>query len=115
MNYIPMKLYLVTVNKTNNSTIYQDKVIDIPHHDNLSDNVDEFINQLKPLIHETQSIVLHRNDVKRFVDSIPNSDKSLLDKIRRKLRIEFDVLRIRFNPRTMAYQDKAYIIHQRQY
>ena len=112
-----MKLYFVTIRSNSSKTEYVDNLVEIQHFDDYENNVNELIATLNEYITDQQSIILHRNDVLRFVDSIadlqPIANKELFQKIRRKLRLEFDVCRIRFNPRTLALQDKSFVIHKR--
>ena len=112
-----MKLYFVTVIPKPKSVEYHDTTVKIDHFDNYEDNVNELIATLNEYILDNQSIILHRNDLLRFIDAISDnqdlSNKELFNKIRRRLRQEFDVCRIRFNPRTLALQDKSFIIHKR--
>ena len=113
-----MKLYFVTAKPRTNGMDYVDTNITINHFDNYEDNVNELITTLTEYISDWQSIVLHRSELQRFVDTIVESQeelssKELFNKIRRRLRLEFDVCRIRFNPRTMALNDKSFIIHKR--
>lgn len=116
-----MKLYFVrTVHLVEpNGVGYVDDYAIVPHYENIDENVDEFINILNNYITDNQSIILRREDLVRFVDTFVDesgySKKRLLNKLRVKLRQEFDVCRIRFNPRTLALQDRSYIIHKRIY
>lgn len=116
-----MQLYFVKVkpSKKPKGMLYEDAVVDVEHFDDLNDNVQSLIKALHPFITESQSIILRREDVLRFVDSIVEhtelTAKELFEKIRRCLRREFDVCRIRFNPRTMARQEKVFIIHKRSF
>ena len=113
-----MKLYFITAKPRSNGMDYVDTTVTINHFNNYEDNVNEFIATLSEYITDWQSIVLHRSEVQRFIDTIVDSQeelkhKDLFNKIRRRLRSEFDVCRIRFNPRTMALSDKSFIIHKR--
>lgn len=112
-----MKMHFVTVIPKSKSVEYVDTNVKIEHFDNYEDNVNELIATLNEYILDNQSIILHRNELLRFVDAISDnqnlSNKELFNKIRRRLRMEYDVCRIRFNPRTMALHDKTFIIHKR--
>lgn len=113
-----MKLYLVKVIPEDNGISYIDHWINIPHHPTLEENTEELIKLLEPLIHDTQSIILQREDLIRFIDLFETPEftqKELLNKIRRRLRQAFDVQRIKFNPRTLVAFDKSFIIHKRSF
>jgi hypothetical protein len=116
-----MQLYFVKVKpcKKPKGMLYEDAMVHVDHFDDISENVQSLIQALQPHITEQQSIILRREDVLRFVDSIVEhtdlTAKELFEKIRRCLRREFDVCRIRFNPRTMARQEKVFIIHKRSF
>lgn len=114
-----MKLYFIEIKQITNGISYTDNTITIPHHNNIDENVLELIQQLSPFITDNTSILIHRKDFLRFIDSINEATniptKELFNKLRRKLRQEFDVNRIRFNPRTLATQEKIFILHKRSF
>lgn len=112
-----MKIYFVKVKPKSNGVEYVDATETIEHFDNYEDNVNELIATLNEHIDDNQSVVLHRNELLRFIDSVSDhtdlSNKELFNKIRRRIRLEFDVCRLRFNPRTLVRNDKSFIIHKR--
>jgi hypothetical protein len=112
-----MKLYFVTVKPRPNGVDYDDTTVVIKHFDNYEDNVNELVATINEYITDEQAIILNRVELMRFIDTISVhtdlSNKELFNKIRRRLRLEFDVCRIRFNPRTFVLYDRSFIINKR--
>jgi hypothetical protein len=114
-----MELHFVEVKQINNGISYTDQTIKCSPFVDCPTTLNEFVENLAPFITDYQSIILQRSDLLRFVDELDIDDKFtaklLFEKLRRRLRREFDVIRIRFNPRTLVLQDKSYIIHKLQF
>ena len=78
--------------------------------------IDGFMSTVESLIGKYQSIILYRQDVKRFADSInPDSSKSVFKEIKCRLRADYTVLKLRHNPRTLQYNglESAFIVHRK--
>ena len=100
-----------SVNEISGTAYYDDELI-------FDGGIDEFISEIRNVINNRTSMILYRQDVRVFADSIQdceNTSKSTFKLIKERLRSEFTVLKLKYNPRTQEFSGlkTAFILHKR--
>lgn len=83
-----------------------------------SEKVNMLFDKISELVTEHSSLLLYKEDVKRLADQLETkscSSKDIFLEIRRRIRAEYDVLKLTFNPRTLEFNGvkTCFIIHKR--
>ena len=96
----------------------EDKVIGTQYLDDEIEveNVFDFINTVTELVTDESSIILYRQDIKRFALRIENDfeETGVFKQIKCNLRQNYTVFKLRHNPRTLEFYgiNTAFIIHK---
>ena len=79
-------------------------------------SLSDFFDQIHAHVLPTTSVILYRQDVKQFAKrlEIDNDMANVFKCIKYKLRAEYQVFKLRHNPRTLEFYgiNTAFIIHQ---
>lgn len=101
------------------SNVYDEgKVIGTQYIDSIihADNYESFVDAVDDLITDTQSIILYRQDIKRFGLRVERDteETSVFKQIKCYLRQNYTVFKLRHNPRTLEFYgvNTAFIIHK---
>lgn len=82
-----------------------------------SEKVNELFALIENHVNDTSSILLYKEDVKRLADQLSSKSKSskeIFDDIKKRLRANYHVLKLSFDPRTLQFNGirTAFIIHK---
>lgn len=99
---------------------YVDNWMVISNYSNIDEAFFNFKTVINTIVTDKQSIILCRDDVKRFCKSIQQNlgdcggSKTVFGKLKEFLYDNYEVKRIILNPRTLEYypQNKAFIINK---
>lgn len=99
---------------------YLDNWMVVSNYKNIDEAFYNFKCVINTLVTDNQSIILCRDDVKRFCKAIQTnvgdteSKKSIFGRLKEFLHDNYEVKRIILNPRTLEYypQNKAFIINK---
>lgn len=80
------------------------------------DPVDAFCQSIEYNIGKKESVILYRQDIKRFADLVESkhsTSKSIFKQIKCRLRAKYTVFKLRHNPRTLEWNglNIAFIVH----
>jgi hypothetical protein len=85
--------------------------------DKRSEKINELFAQLDANVNDNSSILLYKEDVKRLADQLSGrskSSKEIFDSIKQRLRANYHVLKLTFDPRTLQFNGvkTAFIVHK---
>jgi hypothetical protein len=82
------------------------------------DKIDHLFSQISESVSDKSSILLYKEDVKRFADQLASKShpsKEIFREIKARIRAEYTVLKLSFDPRTLQFNGikTAFIIHSK--
>lgn len=85
--------------------------------DKRSEKINELFAQLENHVSDNSSVLLYKEDVKRLADQLSGKSKSskeIFDAIKQRLRANYHVLKLSFDPRTLQFNGvkTAFIVHK---
>jgi hypothetical protein len=85
--------------------------------DKRSEKINELFAQLENHINDNSSVLLYKEDVKRLADQLSGKSKTskeIFDTIKQRLRANYHVLKLAFDPRTLQFNGikTAFIVHK---
>lgn len=117
---LSLPVVLVTPTNLNNGKTsgiqYQDSIFPLLG-DKRSEKIDNMFELISENVNDNSSILLYKEDVKRLADQLSGKSKSskeIFDAIKQRLRANYHVLKLTFDPRTLQFNGvkTAFIVHK---